>query len=283
MALRPARQQGYVLLAFVALLSVVTFSFVVGYSTVLAKKEVAALLTNQKAFIASAASQVEAAYVANLAEVDGTTTSGSFRNPSQFLSLAGITPKWGMQAAVSNVLSARGVAYTVVALWIPTSTDTQNPPSFDATTGTFNSCPNAAAPCAPRAYALVSGLTLQQQALQSALQQLNDLAAKEQEYFKAKALFDPDHDIGINYFRAPDGNCDDPNQMPCIDQYTAVGSTAVPPLLGIPASTQMNPWGLPLETSNLQDSSSAAPPYSMAFRTSTPWGASYTVLALQPI
>lgn len=276
------RQKGYFLLALTAGLAVIAFGFVAAYSGLLAKKEQRVLLDTQKAYLESARTALEATYDANAALIDGDATESGYRDANTLLELAGIKKRWDLQAGVSHRLSRDGLDYTTIVLWLPNDTDEANPATFNEETGAFTSCSKSGTPCAPRAYITVSGLDIQKKRQEKAIKQLNQLASLHQMYFKTRMLQDPDHDLSINYFRAPDGHCDNPYNLPCLDDYTVVGDTSLVALLGLPADLLVNPWGLPIEASNLKDASQSTP-FSMSFRSSTPWGTSYTISALQPV
>lgn len=68
--------------------------------------------------------------------------------------------------------------------------------------------------------------------------------------------------------------------MPCLDAYTA--ATTVDWLeAGVGAVQAIDAWGGTLELSNLADASTEIPPYSMAIRARTPWGAVLHAQAVQ--
>ena len=277
------KQSGYAILLLTATLAIVAFGFVLGYSTFLAKKEAGALLTEQSAYLQTARSSLEAVYQSNLAQVDSDAEQQQYRDADVWLEQAGVSRRWNLQAAVSNRLTASGVAYTVVALWIPDSHTASNPSSFDPVTGNFTVCTNSGAVCPPRAYVLVSGLQMQLTAQKLAEAQLNDISSKMGSYFDAKYLRDPDHNQNTNSFRAPSGNCDNADEMPCVDTYTTLSDTRIPGLLGIASSQLIHPWGIPVQVSNLQDARTNSSPYSVSFQSATPWGTNYQIQALQKL
>jgi len=277
------KQGGYALLLLTASLAIIAFGFVLGYSNLLAKKESGALAAEQTTYLNNARTALENVYQQNLAVVDSDSEQAQYRNPDTWLQSAGIQPRWNVQVQVSSRLTASGVAYTVIALWIPDATATSDPSTFDPASGTFTPCSNSGAACPPRAYVVVSGLTLQLKAQQLAQAQLNDLSGKTQSFFDTKALQDPDHNQSVNYFRAPSGNCNNMDEMPCLDTYTDVSATRLPQLMGVDPQQLVNPWGLPVQASNLQDARSTTPPYSFAFQSQTPWGTTYQVQALQKL
>lgn len=286
------KQQGYFLIALTAVLAIVAFSFIAGYSSLLAKKEQKTILEAQKTYMEQSRNALEIAYDANASAIDSDISGGAYRNPDTFLALAGVARKWGAEARISNRLTSGALQYTVIALWVPSDSDTTNPPVFNPDTGEFVSCSGAGASCQDRPYIIVSGLHIQQKKQERAIRQLNELASVHQIYFKSKFMLDPDRNVGINYFRHPEGSCSDAvgaEQMPCIDTCGPVKDTSAAALLGLMPNLLVNPWGLPVEVSNKQDCSVAGSPdlpltspYRMSFRSSTPWGTSYSIFAIQP-
>jgi type II secretory pathway pseudopilin PulG len=276
------KQGGYALMALTAALSVVAFGFVIGYSTLLAKKETGQLLEQQKQYMLAAQTALDSVYKANAASIDGDESQGQWRGATSFLDAAGIQPRWGMQTAVSDRLENGDVDYTVVALWLPGNNGAQNPPAFDTSSGVFTPCVKTDVPCT-RVYAVYSGLSVQRDLRKRAIGQLNALATKAQSFFKAKALQDPDHNILTNYFRAPSGCGLSSDEMPCLDNYTPVAATNIPGLLGVDASSYTNPWGYPVLASNGSANASTASPFTMGFATQAPWSRqTFTTFAVQP-
>jgi len=277
----PRQQGGYFLIAITAALAVIAFGFIIAYSSLLAKKQQQTLFLAQQAYMADVNSALTATYAQNAGTIDSITDANNW-NATSFLSLAGIQLKWGAQVAFAQGLVQDGINYSVIVVWLPTNTDTTNPPNFNETTGAFVSCTNTQASCSPRAYAIISGLTIQATLQANAIKQLDTLAGIHQAYFKAKLLQDPDKNIAINYFRAPDGNCANASNMPCIDTYTNESLTAIPGLLGISSDLLINPWGLPIEVSN-NEGSSLSYPFSLSIKSETPWGSFINILAIQPV
>lgn len=275
------KQGGYLLIALTAALSVVAFGFLVAYSTLLSKKETVQLADHQAKYLANAGKAITAVYNANANLVDGDETQSEWRDPSVFLQRAGIKTQWGMQAAVSDRIETPDVDYTVIALWLPTPTDSINPASFNTSTGTFVPCVRTDLVCT-RVYTVVSGLTTQQNLRKAALSQLDDVAAAAQSYFKSQYLQDPDHNISTNYFRAPSGCGASDTEIPCIDNYTPVVSTNLPTLIGFSGNEVTNPWGYSIQTANGSAYASTSFPYTMAFSSQAPWSrVVFTTYAVQ--
>ena len=275
------KQGGYLLIALTAALSVVAFGFLVAYSTLLSKKETVLLADHQAKYLAKAGTAITAVYKSNANLIDADESQSQWRDPSVYLQLAGIKTQWGMQAAVSDRIETPDVDYTVIALWLPTPTDSINPPSFNTTTGAFVPCVRTDLVCS-RVYTVVSGLTIQQNLRKAALAQLDDVAASVQSYFKSQYLQDPDHNISTNYFRAPSGCGASDTEIPCLDAYTDVASTNLQTLMGFGSNEMTNPWGYPVQAANGSSYASTSFPYTMAFSSQAPWSrVVFTTYAVQ--
>lgn len=278
------RQQGFFLTALTAVLSVVTFIFILGYSAYYSKRSTLTLVQTQQEYLYEAKARLLEAYAANSLEIDADLSYSAYRNGDTWLSLAGISKKWDVSVGVSNRLTKEGVKYTSVTLWLPTENDATDPPSYDVATGKFTSC--ASEPCAKRVYTTFDGFGVQLAAKNKSYATLNNAAVKAQSYFKARYLTDVVRDIQKNHFRAPRGSCSSitVDEMPCLDTFTPVRSTQVPTIIGLDSQDLTNAWGLDIEVSNLAGGSiTANPPYTMAFQTRDPWGGTLTIYAIQSL
>ena len=92
---------------------------------------------------------------------------------------------------------------------------------------------------------------------------------------------DPFGPAGRDWFRALDCGAVQTGELPCYDVYTDMAATTAPAQAGIEATLTVNAWGLPINLSNLQDSS-VVPPYFMAVNTTTPWGGVVGAVAQEP-
>lgn len=275
-------QRGFYVTALTVVLATIAFVFLLGYSSYYAKRESQSLLDNQKTYLYDLKSRLLEAYATNLLDIDADLTYASYRDADRWFELAGLSRRWELQIAVSDRLEKDGVKYTVLALWLPTETDAANPPTFDPATGAFSSC--SLAPCPDRAYTTVSGYDLQAKAAADTKKTLEQLAEKAQAYFRARNLAEPTHNVSTNYFLAPYGTCTvTAEDLPCAPTYTAIVGTTVPQVLHLDSDQTKNGWGLDVEFSNVQDSNITAPPYTMSFRTTDPWGNPLTILAVQPL
>jgi hypothetical protein len=278
------RQQGFFLTALTAVLSVVAFVFILGYSAYYSKRSTLNLVQAQQEYLYEAKARLLEAYAANALQIDADLSYGAYRNGDTWLALAGISKKWDVSVGVSNRLTKEGVKFTSVTLWLPTEADSTNPPSYDANTGQFTNC--ASAPCAPRVFTTFDGFGIQLAAKNKSYALLNSAAVKAQSYFKARYLTDVVRDIQKNHFRAPRGSCGSiaVDEMPCIDTFTPVRLTQVPNVLSLDSQSMTNAWGLDIEVTNLAGGSrTASPPYTMAFQTRDPWGGTLTIFAVQSL
>ena len=281
-------QGGFFLIALTAVLATIAFIFILGYSSAYSKRQSQSLHQNQTAYLLDVKTRLENAYATDRLNIDADLTYAAYRTPAPWYEMAGINPsaatnRWSLEIAVSDRISRDGIMYTVVALWLPTDTDATNPPIFNTADGTFQSCTTA--PCPERAYTTLSGYGLQVAAQNDTKKTLNDVAFKAQSYFRARMLTDPTRNISINYFMPPfvacSGTTDD---IPCIPNYTAIDATPLPALIGLDSDERKNAWGLDIEATNITDSNIISPPYTMSFRTQSPWaGTSYQIFAVQPL
>jgi type II secretory pathway pseudopilin PulG len=319
------KQRGVALLAFTVVLAIVAFTIVMGYSVSTAKKQAASLEVNQTTYLNDVRQKLAAAYAANARTIDSDDPAAgapwtSVQAPD-LLAWAGITPRWGLQVAITPPISRDNVKYRVIAAWLPLDSDAPETPVL-ANDGTFTPCPSHSVDCVSRVkYAVMTeGLTIQRNNAKKAQQQLEAMAANAQAFFKAKMMADPEHNASVNYFRPPYGGCDAAvEQMPCVDSPQALWSPLVQQrntsqsmaeLLGLPDAPVLNPWGISVEVCNggscgdpFTDASTGqtydshvvfdpletrttrlkGPPYTMLFQTRTPWGTAQKVYAVQQL
>lgn len=284
MNIRKHSQKGFFLTALTVVLSVIAFIFILGYSSYYSKRQSLTLIQTQQDYVLEAKSRLLEAYAANALQIDSDLTYSPYRASDAWFAMGGISKKWNVSLGVSDRLTREGVKYTSVTLWLPTETDGTNPPVFDAATGNFQSCTNA--PCPARVFTTFTGLGIQLDARNKTYALLNTAAVKAQAFFKARYLSDVLRDISVNHFRAPRGSCGTvgPDEIPCIDNFTALRMTPVPALIGLDSQVLTNAWGTDLEVTNLAGgSNTASAPYSMAFSTRDPWGGTLQIFAVQPL
>jgi hypothetical protein len=277
----PVSQGGAALLLFTAILGAVTLSFVIGYSTWYARERNNNLKNIQWSYVSEVGERARDFYIANAADVDD---AGGL-TVDELINGAGLDVKWDLQLEISNPLVRGDVEYRTFAFWLPGDSD-ENPPVFDPDTGAFLACADIADYCPERPFIVVDGYPIQSENVATTKQTLSELANFTQSYFKSKWLGDPDRNVGINWFRAPF----DPvgcnvtgDEIPCVDDYEPVETSGVADALLLPNSAFTNAWGDPIEVSNLADARAAAVPYTMVFRTTTPWGEEFRITAVQPL
>ncbi|KWU17834.1 hypothetical protein [Burkholderia cenocepacia] len=292
--LSPKRQQGFGLLVFVLIATTIALSLVLGYSGLLTRQEALARPAKIQAYLSDARSQILSFYARNLSQIDSASV-GSV-TATDLLSGANVNVRYGMQAALSNPLAGdSGLSYRRMVLYLPTETDGTNPPDVAGfvANGNFQSCIDSSKECATRYYMVFDSLTLEKAALTETKHRLEQVAYKAQAYFKARMLLDPEHNISIDYFRPAFGGCSPGlNDLQCLDTYTPLavmssGSwsalTNVPSTIGLTNEELISAWGDPIQASNLTDSETGSPPFTMVFRAPSPFGGYFTVKAVQQI
>lgn len=305
------KQRGAALLAFTVALAIVTFTIVMAYSVSSAKRQVASLDANQTAYLTDVRAKLTAAYIANALTIDADSGWKAVSDGKTMLALAGVVPRWGLEAKISDPISREGVKYRVIAAYLPFEADDPSAAEEPVMTadGTFKPCPANTADClSRRKYVVVAdGFAVQRENAKKALAQLEQLTFNAQAFFKAKTMLDPEHNVSVNYFRPPYGGCDPiAEQLPCLESPMPIFSVSpairqgnteqsMAELLGLPNSPVLNPWGLPVEACNGQFCTDAStgkganwnpqygPPYSMVFLTRTPWGGVYRLYAVQQL
>ena len=293
--LSPKRQQGFGLLVFVLIATTIALSLVLGYSGLLTRQEALARPAKLQAYLSDARSQILSFYARNLSQIDSPSL-GSGINAADLLAGSNISVRYGMQAVLSNPLVGdSGLYYRRMVMYMPSETDATNPPDIAGfvATGNFQTCLDSSKDCGSRTYLVFDSLTLEKAALAETKHRLEQVAYKAQAYFKARMLLDPEHNISIDYFRPAFGGCSAGlNDLECLDTYTPLavlssGSwaalTNVPTTIGLTNEELISAWGDPIEASNLTDSETGSPPFTMVFRAPSPFGGYFSVKAVQQI
>ncbi|MBU1665240.1 MAG: hypothetical protein KKG92_07565 [Gammaproteobacteria bacterium] len=197
------------------------------------------------------------------------------------LAEAGITPRFGLQAASSNRLSDGLVSWHVMALWLPDPHHVQGT-AFDPATGAFTQGTwlSDGQP-AEVAHAVFNGHASQLVKFSESQRRLRTIASRLENMFTRLRELDPVAAEGRNWFRAVDCASPNPGELPCYDGYRAIDATAVPVAAGVSSDTNVSAWGAAVEISNLADSSTVSP-YYMSVRTNLPWGGVLRVAAQEP-
>ena len=303
---QPARQRGFGLLVFALMASVIALSIVLGYSGLLTREEANQRPAKLQRQLEQYREQLEGYYRQNARLLDHPVT-GSGVTAEYVLGAAGVPLQRGLRAALSQLLTTDGQMYfRRLVLYYPSETDESNPPDLARfqSTGVFASCVNPALACAPRLSVLYDSLEIHQQARLETERRLKRVALKAQAFFKARMLQDPEKNISVNYFRAPFGGClyasdlSHPtarslSELECLDSFTPLATlsgvggwearTNLAQVLGLAPEELVSGWGSPIEASNLLDSETAEPPFTMVFRAQPPMGPPMVVRAVQQI
>lgn len=288
MNVSPRLQRGAAFLVLVGIISALSIVFVVGQAAWLSKERANQLPQLQAHRVAQAAAAIRDWYSANSAMLD--TPTASPPEGAELLAEIGVPRQWLLQAAISAPQVRGQIRYRVIAIWA--ETDDPQVPVFDASNAVLNLCPNASLPCIERAAARVEGYELQAAQYASSVESMRALARSAQAYFQARFMADPDHNLTVNYFRAPMdpiGCTSAAEDIECLDGWTDIGATQVLRVLGEPTSRGLDAWGRSIEIANGNAPSSmeplgaaaATPPYRLALRTITPWGEPIVIFAVQ--
>lgn len=294
--LKPNGQRGFGLLVFVIAISVVCLSIVLGYSSLMTREEANRRPAKLTAALEAYREKVQGFYLLHAAELDAATGTSAPVTAEDILVGASIPRRYGLQAELSNVLNAdTGLKHRRFVMYFPSLTEGTNPPDLAAfkETGVFNGCADAAKDCTQPAAIVLDSLDIHKEALQETQRRLERVALKAQAYFKARMLQDPEKNISVNYFRPPFGGCSPiAHELPCLDTYLPLATfengnwaplTTLPGILGLGPDELVNAWGYPIEASNKTDSETGEPPYTMVFRSPSPFGGYFTVKAVQQI
>lgn len=287
-------EQGFGLLIFVVIVLTIAVALVTGYWSTLAYRQKNTEAAQQQAYLSQVQATLQAYYRQNAFTLDqaglGNTTTAS-----GLLAAAGVQSSYGMKAVLSRVLtSPEGLAYRAVAMYLPSDTDSANPPdlaSFVAT-GVFTSCAHSG-PCAPRPYVVFSSLGIERELDKATEDLLNTVAAKAQVYFSDRQRAeDPERNVYNNYFLTPYLACDaTPEDLDCLPNFTNLSGfdssgnlvlSRTATNLGLSPSETVSAWGQPIQATN-EAGVSSVPPYTMLFRAETPAGTYITKTAVEQL
>lgn len=211
--------------------------------------------------------------------------SGDTLTESELLQKIAPNQKYGIRAQLSSRLglpcasdAAFGTCapYRVIVVWLPPISAT-DATSFNASTGSFVPDPVVLSAGTSRIF---NTLLYQQGLMVQINERLKVTASRIQNYARAQqnitglASFE-------NFLRSSDCSRTVSGHLPCLDTYTAITSTTIPTLLGLPDSDFLTPWGDVILISNLLDSSVSAMPYSLSIKASSPWGQTTTLQVQQ--
>lgn len=258
--------RGFVLFGLMVVTAWITTVMLFGMNTQQAQQLLNRDAAERTAYLKEAAQALRAWYRANQATVDAAAAA---LDTNAALTAAGVTPRYRLRVASSVRLIQGEVSYHDLVLWLPEAEPDAS--VFVAATGAF-------APAAGVAFVRVSGQEIQAMALRDTRRILAETAEALEHYFAARARV-AGEEVRVNYFR-PDNLCaPPPDAMPCIDAYLTADRVNWAGV-GIDGITQRDAWGSLIEVSNLADSTTGAPPFSMAIRATAPWG---TVILAQAV
>jgi Tfp pilus assembly protein PilE len=260
------RARGFVLTSLVAFIVLICTVLLLGASTQQAQQLLNREAAERTAYLQESAQALRVWYRANQATVDAGDTP---LDVNAVLAAAGVSLRYRLRAASSRRLVQGELGFHMLVLWLPPLIPDSS--VFDPATGAFTPAPGVA-------FVRVSGAEVQALALRDTRRILAEAAAMLEAYFAARARAEGE-DVRVNYFR-PDSACTPPpGAMPCLDSYVAANLVDWA-AAGVDGVALRDAWGGLLEVSNLTDSATLAPPYSMAIRASAPWG---TILQAQAV
>lgn len=268
-------QRGFVvasaLVVTLSIAALIYFSYAMG----LASKEAGRREDRKKEWITETQVKLEEWYQRNALAIDSDPDPIA---EAVVLSGAGIVLEFGAQFASTPLLSAGGIGYHNIAIWLPA--DGASGTGLDASTGEFNPGTLTGGETAPTKYAMVNGRVLETRAYLKTIERMRRNAGKLEGYFHARVLSDPDSDSSMNYYRA--ANCSSPasGELPCIDSYTPLASSGIVNTVGLSPDDNVNAWGSAIEVSNLAGVPTGEA--AISIRTTAPWGSFIQVTGARP-
>ena len=260
------RESGYAVLAVVAAMVAIAATVVVGWATLATRAQSDGLAQAQQAYLDEVRAGLLGWYARELALID---RGGEPPDPATALRGAGVAVRWNLRVAASERLVRDGIAYRVIAAWLPGEGDAS---MLEPVSGRFT-------PSAGARWILVSGFDLQAAALVETRARLDRLARQLEAAYRVRLFSDPSRDATVNRFRAVRCAAPSPGELPCIDDYAAVDVSGLVGAAGLDPLLAANAWGAPIEVSNGIDASPVIP-FSMALRTATPWGGTLSMFAV---
>lgn len=257
---------------FLALIAIVsgTMLLMVGYIVDQSKKSRNVLIDDKKAYIKEVSAQLDSWYDRNAWVIDADVNA----IPSAtILTQSGVMPNYGLVIESSKRLTKDGIAYHVVAAYLPSSL--VNNVTFDVDTGVFV----AGTPVNEVQYAITNGYVIESKKVAKTANLLEKSASLLESWFYSKRDVAGPVELGNNWFRTPDCASPDARFIPCVDTYTDIAS--VMPSLGVNVTTgYSNAWAKPIFMINAKPPASWTPPYSIPLTTNLPWGNTMTGLAV---
>lgn len=251
-------EAGFAVLAMVGVVVTLAGAIVAGWATLASRAQSDALVQVQQAYLEEVRAALLGWYTRELAGVDRTADAPE---AGALLREAAIPMRWGLRLAVSARIEREGVAFRQIAAWLPGENDAS---ALDPASGRFT-------PSGATQWIVVSGFPLQAAAVGESRARLDRLAQHLEAAYRARLLSDPSRDVTVNRFRAPDCPSPAAGELPCIEDHTPVAASGLPQAVGLDPLLMENAWGGPIEASNGAGASQTIP-FSMALRTTTPWG-----------
>ena len=271
---RPSRERGSAAILLVLWAFVAVFYFLFSPQLVASARAFDALAATEEEYLDDIARRLETWYRQNAALIDANPTYAIA--PAALWAQIGIVPKPTLQVAVSDRIAGAQVSFRRLAVWLRRAEPDSS--VFVAATGDFNPGPAVA-------HRMIDGEAIEGALLEETLDAMKTFAAQLERRFRTKFEADPVRTLTVNHFRALGPVCSASlDDIPCIDVHTDANAAAnFGMLMSIDPQTLTSAWGGRFTVSNLQDSQTTSPPYTMAIRAPLPWGGSLLVNAIQPL
>lgn len=267
----PRAQRGVALVAVMLLAALIVSAIVVEWTLVRTAQVDRALSREQAAYLSAVEASLTQWYALNSASIDAAAEAPDL---NAVLRSLGVAARWNLQVRASRTIERDNVRYRTMALWLPRGADDST--SFDVNAGTLSATPQTLS----RA---INGWSVQSRAVSETRKRMQSMAERLEANARAQYLLDPSRDALKNRFRALDCAAPRAGELPCLDTYRAARTLVALGTLGIGSALSTNAWGGDIEVSNSLDSQTSEPPFSMALRTVTPWGATIRVTAVQAL
>lgn len=270
------KQRGFIMasaiVATFGIVALIYFSFAMGVFA----KEFSAREDRKRAWIVETQQKLDAWYERNKASIDADPDP---IDTNLIVSSSGIVLEYGAQIESTARLSAAGIGYHNIAIWIPH--DGASGTGLNHSTGEFNPglLPDGVT-LAPTRFVFTNGRAIETRAYLATVAKMRTNASRFESYFQAKLASDPDADASIDYFRATDCAAPINGQLPCIDTHTNIGPSNVQNLVGLSGDDIVSAWGNVIQVSNLEGLPSGG--YSMSLKTAAPWGVDIQIIAVRP-
>ena len=246
--------------------------YVLAEATLAARAALQRANTEKAAYVADAGRRVAEWYRCNAATLD--STAAVVPNEATVLRAAGVTPKWGVRAAVGPMLAGPDGHYRRIAVWLPAAPgggfSAANDGTFDRKSATH--------------HVVVDGRLIEGELRARTLETMRRFARLLEARASARMLQDSDRRVDVNHFRPRDPACaaaDD--EIPCLDDYIDATRIDWGRLVGVAPSELRTAWGGPIQVSNRTDASVDQPPYSLSLLATTPWGEPIRLAAIQAL